>query len=139
MATSNVEPDRLYEGGLNRALFLPFIETLKEWVEVVRLDSRTDFRLEKLGGAAVYHVPADGARTGSAGRGLQRIDGESAGPPATVTVHGRVVEIPEQAGGVARFTFDDLCRNPLGASDYMALARGLSHGDRRRDPGDAGG
>ncbi len=59
VATSNVEPDRLYEGGLNRALFLPFVATLKERVDVVRLDARTDFRLEKLGGAAVYHVPAD--------------------------------------------------------------------------------
>ncbi len=60
VATSNVEPDRLYEGGLNRALFLPFIETLQERVAVLRLDSRTDFRLEKLGGASVWHVPADG-------------------------------------------------------------------------------
>ncbi len=40
VATSNVEPDRLYEGGLNRALFLPFIDQLKERVAVVRLDSR---------------------------------------------------------------------------------------------------
>ena len=61
VATSNVEPDRLYEGGLNRALFLPFVATLTDRVDVVRLDSRTDFRLEKLGGAAVYHVPADAA------------------------------------------------------------------------------
>ena len=61
VATSNVEPDRLYEGGLNRALFLPFIDQLKERVAVVRLDSRTDFRLEKLGGSPVYHVPADEA------------------------------------------------------------------------------
>ncbi|WP_163312128.1 AFG1/ZapE family ATPase, partial [Enterobacter cloacae] len=61
VATSNVEPDRLYEGGLNRALFLPFVAELQERVEVLRLDSRTDFRLEKLGGASVWHVPADAA------------------------------------------------------------------------------
>jgi cell division protein ZapE len=123
VATSNVEPDRLYEGGLNRALFLPFIETLKERVEVVRLDSRTDFRLEKLGGAAVYHVPADAAARAALDAAFKGLTGKAQGRPATVTVHGRLVEIPEQAGGVARFTFDDLCRNPLGASDYMALAR----------------
>ena len=71
VATSNVEPDRLYEGGLNRTLFLPFIALLKERMEVVHLDARTDFRLEKLGGAPVYHVPAD-ERRGGAGRRLPR-------------------------------------------------------------------
>src|SRR3712207_9120458 len=57
VATSNVEPDRLYEGGLNRTLFLPFIGLLQERMEVRRLDARTDFRLEKLAGSPVYHVP----------------------------------------------------------------------------------
>ena len=123
VATSNVEPDRLYEGGLNRALFLPFIATLKERVEVLRLDSRTDFRLEKLGGAAVYHVPADASARAALDAAFKGLTGTAKGRPATVTVHGRDVAIPEAAGGVARFGFDDLCRQPLGASDYLALAR----------------
>ena len=123
VATSNVEPDRLYEGGLNRALFLPFIETLKERVEVLRLDSRTDFRLEKLGGAAVYHVPAGPEARAALDAAFKGLTGKAKGRPATVAVHGREVAIPEAAGGVARFGFDDLCRQPLGASDYMALAR----------------
>ena len=59
VATSNVEPDRLYEGGLNRALFLPFIALLKERMDIVELDARTDYRMEKLKGAQVWHVPAD--------------------------------------------------------------------------------
>ncbi len=123
VATSNVEPDRLYEGGLNRALFLPFVATLKERVDVVRLDARTDFRLEKLGGAAVYHVPADAKARAALDAAFKGLTGKVRGLPATVTVHGRAVEVPEQATGVARFGFDDLCRKPLGASDYMALAR----------------
>ncbi|MCJ2084523.1 AFG1 family ATPase [Methylobacterium sp. E-005] len=123
VATSNVEPDRLYEGGLNRALFLPFIETLKERVEVLRLDSRTDFRLEKLGGAAVYHVAAGPEARAALDAAFKGLTGKAKGQPAAVTVHGRDVAIPEAAGGVARFGFDDLCRMPLGASDYMALAR----------------
>jgi cell division protein ZapE len=123
VATSNVEPDRLYEGGLNRALFLPFIETLKERVEILRLDSRTDFRLEKLGGAAVYHVPAGPEARAALDAAFKGLTGKAKGQPATVTVHGRDVAVPEAAGGVARFGFGDLCRQPLGASDYMALAR----------------
>lgn len=123
VATSNVEPDRLYEGGLNRALFLPFIAELKERVTVLRLDARTDFRLEKLGGAAVWHVPADAAATSALDAAFKALTGRPKGSPGSLTVHGRAVQVPEEAGGVARFGFDDLCRQPLGASDYMAVAR----------------
>src|SRR6185503_17740462 len=59
IATSNVEPERLYEGGLNRTLFLPFIALLQERMGVVRLEARTDFRLEKLAGSPVFYTPAD--------------------------------------------------------------------------------
>src|SRR4029078_1463344 len=55
VATSNVEPSRLYEGGLNRALFLPFLALLGQRMEIMQLDARTDFRLEKLGGEDVWH------------------------------------------------------------------------------------
>ena len=123
VATSNVEPDRLYEGGLNRALFLPFIGFLQERVEVVRLDSRTDFRLEKLGGSPVYHVPADARAHAALGEAFAKLAGTARGRPMTIAVHGHDVAIPEAAGGVARFTFADLCATPLGASDYLALAR----------------
>jgi cell division protein ZapE len=123
VATSNVEPDRLYEGGLNRALFLPFIALLKERTEVVRLDARTDFRLEKLGGSPVYHVPADAAAHAALGEAFAKLAGVPRGRPMTLAVRGHDVAIPEAAGGVARFTFADLCATPLGAADYLALAR----------------
>ncbi|WP_375465548.1 cell division protein ZapE [uncultured Methylobacterium sp.] len=123
VATSNVEPDRLYEGGLNRALFLPFVAELKERVAVLRLDARTDFRLEKLGGAPVYHVPADAAARAAIDAAFKGLTGKARGRPATIQVHGRDVAVPEEAAGVARFGFSDLCARPLGASDYMALAR----------------
>ncbi len=122
VATSNVEPDRLYEGGLNRALFLPFVEELLERVEVVRLDARTDFRLEKLGGGSVYHVPANADADAALGKAFASLSGKSAGRPGTIRVKGRTVAVPEEAGGVARFSFADLCAKPLGASDYRAIA-----------------
>lgn len=122
VATSNVEPDRLYEGGLNRALFLPFLAELKERVEVLRLDSRTDFRLEKLGGASVWHVPADETAHSALDAAFRGLTGKAKGSASTLKVKGREVEVPEEAAGVARFRFADLCAKPLGASDYMALA-----------------
>jgi cell division protein ZapE len=123
VATSNVEPERLYEGGLNRALFLPFIALLQERMEVVRLDARTDFRLEKLAGSLVYHVPADAAASGALDDTFRRLSGRVKGERVSLTVKGHPVVIPQAAGGVARASFDQLCRQPLGAADYLAIAR----------------
>jgi cell division protein ZapE len=122
VATSNVEPSRLYEGGLNRALFLPFLTLLEERMDVLRLDGRTDFRLEKLAGAAVFHVPADDAATAALDETFRRITGGLPAQPSALTVKGRTVPVPRAAAGAARFDFADLCGQALGASDYLAVA-----------------
>ncbi len=122
VATSNVEPSRLYEGGLNRSLFLPFLKLLDERVEVLRLDSRTDFRLEKLAGAPVYHWPADDKARAALDDAFRRLTGGLHAAPTTLTVKSRSVPVPFAAAGVARFSFKDLCEQPLGASDYLAIA-----------------
>ena len=122
VATSNVEPDRLYEGGLNRTLFVPFIALLKERMDVVRLDARTDFRLEKLAGSPVFYTPAGPESHEALTHAFQRLTGRLRGEALTLTVKGHPVEVPQAAGGVARFTFTDLCSKPLGAADYLAIA-----------------
>jgi cell division protein ZapE len=122
VATSNVEPDRLYEGGLNRSLFLPFIGLLTERMQVVKLDSRTDFRLEKLAGSPVFYAPADEHSHIALTRAFKSLTGRDHGKPMTLTVKGHPVEVPQAASGVARFSFEDLCSKPLGAADYLAVA-----------------
>ncbi len=123
VATSNVEPDRLYENGLNRALFVPFIALLNQRMAVMKLDARTDFRLEKLSGAPVYHTPADAAAHLSLTAAFKTLTGRESAPPRTLDVLGRAVAIPQAAQGVARFGFHDLCGIALGAADYLAIAR----------------
>ena len=123
VATSNVEPGRLYEGGLNRALFLPFIRRIEDHMEVAELDARTDFRMEKLAGAPVYHVPADAAADAALTRAFKSLTGRSHGEPRTLDLLGRHLQVPEAANGVARFSFHDLCEQPLGSTDYLAVAR----------------
>lgn len=122
VATSNVEPARLYEGGLNRALFMPFIALLQERMEVIRLDARTDFRLEKIGGSPVYYTPPDESAHTAMDKIFQSLTGKEQGEPSTLPVLGREVNVPEAAEHVARFTFNDLCGKPLGSADYLALA-----------------
>lgn len=123
VATSNVEPSRLYEGGLNRSLFLPFVALLSEKVEVLKLESRTDFRLEKLGGAPVYHVPADAAAHAALDEAFRKLAGTAQGHRLVLEVNGHELVVPQAAGGVARARFADLCSKAYGASDFIALAQ----------------
>ncbi len=122
VATSNVEPNRLYEGGLNRSLFLPFIDLLQQRMAVAKLDARTDFRLEKLAGSPVFYTPASEESHAALTRAFRSLTGREQGKPLTLTVKGHPVEVPQAAGGVARFSFEDLCSKPLGAADYLAVA-----------------
>jgi cell division protein ZapE len=121
VATSNVAPVDLYKGGLNRSLFLPFIATLQRQMDVVQLRSRTDFRLEKLEGQKVWHVPADDEATEALDEAWRKLVGSASGMPQELAVKGRRLRVPRAAMGVARFFFHDLCEQPLGASDYLRI------------------
>jgi cell division protein ZapE len=122
VATSNVEPDELYKDGLNRALFLPFIALLREHMEVVRLHAPKDFRLEKLSGQPMWYVPPDEDAEVALDMAWQRLTGTLSGEPSDLHVKGRVIRVAEAAKGVARFSFSQLCEQPLGASDYLRIA-----------------
>jgi cell division protein ZapE len=123
VATSNVAPDELYRDGLNRSLFLPFIALIEERMEVVRLAARADFRLEKLGGVPVWHVPADARAQAALDAAWRSLAACNAAQPRELLVKGHVMRIPRAAMGAARFSFADLCARPLGAEDYLKIAR----------------
>jgi cell division protein ZapE len=123
VATSNVVPSELYKDGLNRTLFLPFIDLLTQKLEAVELVARTDFRLEKLQDSALYHVPADIRAQASLTQAFKALTGFEWGEPCHLTVLGRQLLVPQGRANVARFSFEDLCQKPLGSPDYLALAR----------------
>jgi cell division protein ZapE len=122
VATSNLAPGELYKEGLNRGLFLPFIALLQRHCEVVRLDARIDFRLEKLTGMPTWYVLADAKAKAALDEAWRRLAGEHAGAPHELVVKGHIVRVPKVAMGVARFSFDDLCAQPLAAADYLKIA-----------------
>src|ERR1700680_4613748 len=104
VATSNVAPDDLYKGGLNRALFLPFIAQISDHMDVLRLDARTDFRLEKLAGVKMLLVPADPAAAVALDKAWVKMTGNAKCKPRDISIKGRILHVPCAADGVARFS-----------------------------------
>ena len=123
VATSNTPPDRLYEGGLNRQLFLPFIAEIKERLEVVELNGQTDYRLQRIAGIQVYLTPLGPDADTAMDAAWRRLTDCAHGKPCSLTVLGRKLPVPQAARGVARFAFGDLCAQPLAAADFLAVAQ----------------
>jgi len=122
VATSNVAPTGLYADGLNRALFEPFIETLEDNVEVLYLEARKDYRLEKIAGSPRYFTPADAESTAAMRASWTRLTGTEKGEPTTLSVKGRQLVVPEAADGAAWFRYEDLFEPAYGPNDYLAVA-----------------
>ncbi len=122
VATSNVEPRQLYKDGLNRNAFMPFIDVLTARMDVVSLDSPTDYRLGRLTGRTVYHHPLGTAAAREVQQLWREITECERGEPDVLRVKGRELQVPQAARSAARFSFADLCEAALGAPDYIAIS-----------------
>jgi cell division protein ZapE len=121
--SSNTEPDSLYENGLNRQLFMPFIAFLKQRFEVVEIGGGIDYRLRRLVGTDAFVTPLGPHADAHMERLWKMLTDGEAGRPERLIVNGRMLEVPRAAHGAARFGFAELCEAPLGSADYLALAR----------------
>lgn len=122
VATSNRHPDDLYKDGINRQLFLPFIDFLKSRVELFELDGGTDYRLRQLEAAPVYYCPLNADAELAMDDAWERLTQGAVPQTCQIEVQGRMLRIEREAAGVARFRFEELCARPLGPADYLAIA-----------------
>ena len=122
VTTSNRPPDDLYKHGLNRQLFLPFIELIKSRMEVLELSSPTDYRQDGAAGEQVWFTPADVRARAALDRAWGALTGDAPAKAGKVQVGRRTLTLPALAGRVARAGFDELCGRPLGPADYLAIA-----------------
>jgi cell division protein ZapE len=122
VATSNWALDDLYKDGLQRDRFLPFIDLLKQKLDVLELEGGRDYRLQRLKDMRVYHYPLGARATQQMRDAFARLTGDADPTSRVLTVQQRRIEVRRQAGSVAWFDFEELCARPLGAADYMAIA-----------------
>ena len=123
VATSNIEPIDLFKGKPGRDAFAPFIDILSANLEVVLMDDGRDFRRGRQSVASAWNVPADRRAEMVLDRMFLALTNGSSPIAETILVMGRKVSVPITAAGVARFDFQQLCATPLGAGDFLALAR----------------
>jgi cell division protein ZapE len=122
VATSNRPPQDLYRNGLNRQLFLPFIDLLGDFLDIVEIDAARDYRLERLLAAPVYYAPLGPAADAALDAAWTRLTLGAAPHAVTLEVQGRALPIARTAAGCARVSFEELCARPLGAADYLEIA-----------------
>jgi len=122
VATSNAAPDALYKNGLNRELFLPFVELVKARCEIVHLEAARDYRVDKLSSQPIFFFGSPGKVRPEMDRLWDDLVGGLPDKTGEIHLLGRTIDVPRTQMGMARFEFGQLCRRPLGARDYLAIA-----------------
>jgi cell division protein ZapE len=123
VTTSNQPPERLYEHGLNRQLFLPFIALMRERLDVVELDGPKDYRLGRVKGYETFVTPLGPEADARIDELWRRLTDTDRGESMDIPLKGRALHVPQAARGAARFSFAQLCEAPLGPADFLELAR----------------
>ena len=123
VATSNIEPDGLYKGGLQRARFLPAIAALKASCEVLKLDSGTDYRLRELEQAEIYHWPLDEQANKILVELFEHMTAADVEPESELEIEGRIVDVKHCSEGVVWFDYQAICDIPRGSADYIEISR----------------
>jgi cell division protein ZapE len=125
VATSNLHPDGLYRDGLQRARFLPAIDTIKSHTRVFHLRGDTDFRLRILERSEIYHHPLDKASDETLSGSFDNMAAGCEIDPE-LEINGRTFYARKRADGLIWFSFHELCGKPRGAIDYIEISRAFN-------------
>lgn len=123
VATSNIEPQGLYENGLQRQRFLPVIALLEQHTRVLNVDGGTDYRLRTLQQAELYHYPLDEGAVRSLELSFSRLAPEQPKHWERIEINRRYITCRRLAEDVVWFDFAELCDGPRSPADYIELAR----------------
>ena len=123
VATSNVEPRRLYENGLQRRRFLPAIERMEAHMKVLHLAGETDHRLRVLTDAHTYHWPASTASERLLSDCFAALAPQPPRDAEQLEINGRTVATRRRTDDVVWFDFAELCEGPRSQADYVELSR----------------
>lgn len=122
VVTSNIAPDKLYENGLQRGLFLPAIALIKKHCKILEMTAGQDYRLLTLKKNKLYHCPANKLSEKHMDHEFDLLAPEKGNRGQIIEVEGRELWTRRMADDVVWFNFADLCEGPRSQSDYLHLA-----------------
>lgn len=121
VSTSNVKPEKLYDGGRNRDQFIPFIDILIKNTQVIRIDATDDYRMKNNTISEIYFIPADQFARESLDSLFYFLTKNNQGASSYIEIKGRIIHIPIAYKTIARFHFKDIIEQPFSAQDYLAI------------------
>ena len=122
VATSNVEPKRLYENGLQRSKFMPAIALIQGHTQTYNVDGGVDYRLRALESAEIYYYPLDPGADESLERSFSSLSPDEGALNVALEIEGRVIQARMAGDGVVWFDFLKICDGPRSQNDYIELA-----------------
>ncbi|MBD1169791.1 cell division protein ZapE [Pelagibacterales bacterium SAG-MED08] len=121
--TSNTKISELYKDGLQRDQFKPFIKIMEEQCTELELNIEDDYRKSNENQKQRYFYPLNQETNFKINKFFRTITKDKNHLSKIINVKGREFKIENFYEGVARFDFDDLCNQNLGAEDYLEIIK----------------
>lgn len=123
VTTSNIEPQDLYYGGLQRKKFLPAIDWLQNNMSILHLDGEKDFRHYHSGKQDLWIHPINSANEQLFEEFFSKKVGNEAISVEPVEINKRLISVIKRSASQIMFKFESLCVGARSASDYLQLCQ----------------
>ena len=123
LVSSNFEPKNLYENGLQRNDFIPFVYYIEKNFKILHLNNSNDYRRQMLNQSKTYFSPINQITINEFDKLFKRFVDESEIHIRKIQTNSRVIRFEKCTANINYCDFRDLCSTNLGVHDYLNIAK----------------